>query len=531
MIHEPAYPQPQAALVTHGPSVLCSRRRHLILAAVSMALLYLATTTDLWWPASDSALYLGLARSLSEGHGYRFNGSVNRVVMPGFPVILAGIHVLFGEGFRGPNLFIALCALATITLVYMVIAQKANHATALVVALATGCSYMFYHNAHRILTDMPFTALFWATLYTCLRHQRGSLYGLIPTALLTAVSIAVRAPGVLLLGLLCVGIVFDRSATAHLGRRLLAGAVVGTVVVITTGTFYLLTRSPAASAPDYFAGVNWSLSRGPANTLADLGIGLNRLPGALSELFLSQDVPIPCGVTILLLAIIGGISCWRRGNRLIPTVVLLYVTALACFASEPKMIRPRYLLPLHGLLVFLTIEGLFSSIAWIYRRKSILPHRVMFGRVAAIFLSIVIVANAPRLLRDAVYYTYLSYTPRYYATIRSGRYEEAFPVANIINKSCGIDSSFAVGRNSVAILHFLSQRKAQPLPAVDRTTVEDAENLLAFITSQSGLDAVVIDISNASQAFLSPLKNSLEDMADWSMAYDGSRYIMYCRTR
>ena len=496
-----------------------------------MALLYLATTTDSWWPTPDSALYLGLARSLSQGQGYIFNGSVNRVVAPGLPLILAGIRLLFGEGSRAPNLFIALCGLATIALVYLVIAQHANHRTALLVALASGCSYLFYHNAHRILTDIPFTALFWATLYTCFRLQRGSLYWLIPTALIAAAGITVRAPGTVLLAALCVGMLLDRSGTAGRGKRLLAAAVVATVVLVTAATLYLLARAPAEHTPDYVAAASQSLHRGPASILADLGIGLYRLPGALSELFLSQDVPMPCGLTILLLAVVGAISCWRRGNRLIPTVVLLYVTALACFASEPIMIRPRYLLPLHGLLVYLTVEGLFISIRWIYRRKSISPHRAVFGRAAAIFLVIIIVANAPRLLRDAVYYTYLSYTPRYYAAIRSGRYQEAFPVANIINKSCRIDSSFAVGRNSVAILHFLTQRKAEPLPAVHQTTLEDAENILSFIASQAHLNAVVIELPDASQAFLSRLKASLEDMADWKMAYTGSRYIVYCRTR
>ena len=54
-------------------------RRHVVVAAGLVAVLYLAGVTGSWWPTPDSALYQGLGRSLLHGQGYRFNGQVNTV--------------------------------------------------------------------------------------------------------------------------------------------------------------------------------------------------------------------------------------------------------------------------------------------------------------------------------------------------------------------------------------------------------------------------------------------------------------------
>ena len=72
-----------------------------------------------WWPSDDSAVYLGLARSLAEGKGYTFNGQVNTSLSPGLPLALAGIEKVAGEGIWAANLFLALCGLATAGLVYL----------------------------------------------------------------------------------------------------------------------------------------------------------------------------------------------------------------------------------------------------------------------------------------------------------------------------------------------------------------------------------------------------------------------------
>ena len=53
--------------------------------AVVVAAGYLACVHNQWYPTSDSALYVGLGRSLAEGHGYQFNGQPDTYVTPGLP--------------------------------------------------------------------------------------------------------------------------------------------------------------------------------------------------------------------------------------------------------------------------------------------------------------------------------------------------------------------------------------------------------------------------------------------------------------
>ena len=96
-------------------------RRHVVVAAGLVAVLYLAGVTGSWWSTPDSALYQGLGRSLLHGQGYRFNGQVNTEVTPGLPVLLGGLRWAFGNGFWAPNLFVVLCGLGALAMAYLTV--------------------------------------------------------------------------------------------------------------------------------------------------------------------------------------------------------------------------------------------------------------------------------------------------------------------------------------------------------------------------------------------------------------------------
>ena len=143
-----------------GPEGARLARRRLWLVAAVIAAIYLAGVPARWWPTPDSAMYLGLGRSLAEGEGYRFNGEPCTVVTPGLPWILAGIRTVFGDGCAAPTVFIVLCALGALVLIYRWVDKLEGRHVALAVVLATALTDGLYHNAHRILTDVPSVTIF-----------------------------------------------------------------------------------------------------------------------------------------------------------------------------------------------------------------------------------------------------------------------------------------------------------------------------------------------------------------------------------
>ncbi len=153
----------------NGPS-----RKQLWMLVICVLIIYSVGVTDRWWPTGDSALYLGLARSIHQGQGYQFNGEFSVSVTPGLPLILAGVQAMFPDQFLVMNLLMTLCGLASLFVIYKVFSLLDSPIIAFWVVAATATSYSFYLYSHRILTDAPFTLLFWTMLYTAMRYQRSS---------------------------------------------------------------------------------------------------------------------------------------------------------------------------------------------------------------------------------------------------------------------------------------------------------------------------------------------------------------------
>ncbi len=191
-----------------GPTSLPSSFEHdrpskkqLWVLVICVLIVYFSGVTDRWWPTPDSALYLGLARSIYESQGYQFNGEFSVTVTPGLPLMLAAIQALFGEQIWLWNLLMTLCGLAALLMIYKVLSLVDSPRVALCVVAATAMAYTFYRYSHRVLTDAPFALLFWAMLYSAIRYQRSSRWWLALVGLLTVMCVCVRAPGLILIGL------------------------------------------------------------------------------------------------------------------------------------------------------------------------------------------------------------------------------------------------------------------------------------------------------------------------------------------
>ncbi len=478
------------------------RRWHLLLAAACIVAVYLAGVTDKWWPTSDSAMYLGLGRSLAEGRGYTFNGEVHGFVTPGLPMILAGLRRFFGEAYWAPNLFVTVCGLATLMMVFGFISKAADRRTALAVVLCCAFSYTFYFNSHRILTDMPFMMLCWAMLCMTARTIRGSLWWLVVVMVLVFTALAVRAPGVLVFGAMAIGLLFDQPKKSSFRKRVFLAAGILVASMATIAFFHVLGQHMSNDSSLYVTaarelGTKSLLTR----RVGQLGEMAFRLPVWTAETFTSQNGLWMLAIPLLVVIAVGGVSLWKRGCRMPSITIVLYVISMAVVGG-PSMIRSRYLLPMQPFLVYMMIEGLLWTVRAVCRLKGNVPKPSLYLKVVTVFSIIVIGCNSPRLLRNAFYYSYLSHTPRYYEVIRRGRYAERFRVAERLRDICPPDGLVAVPLDETNILHYLSDRRVIPLPDTPQRDASDAERVAKFLRDgHDKISVVVVDVKESQSGF------------------------------
>ncbi len=496
------------------------RRWHLLLAGLCVAAIYLAGVTGKWWPTPDSALYLGLARSLANGEGYRFNGSPCNKVTPGLPVILAGLRMLFGPGFGAPNIFMALCGLGSLVLIYLSVARLSNQRMALAVTLAAGLSYTFFNQSHRILTDAPFAALFWAILYAYIRYRSGSARWLILAGLLSVSAVALRAPGILFLGALAISVIPDRSPGVSGKKGLIPACVILAIIAVLGAGFFIVARYAYTEEQIYAGAIMSKVNAAPMVHLRNIGLGLWQLPLTVSEMFTSQETYF-VGLPALGLIGIGGVSLWRRRQRFILPVIAVSVLALSLYGKD-HFIRPRYLTPIQPLLLLAMMEGLCWSIKRFYRPAG----AKLLLKAVTVLVGVIIACNTPKLLRSAVYYSYLSYTPRYYEVVRGGGFVELFEVADILGENHSDSRSErsrtgATDSGDISVLHYLSGRTILHLPKTSSKQPAQTKKIHNFIVSHPGLKFIIM--RNAES------KKLLENKPGFKLRHDGKRYRVYER--
>ena len=491
-----------------------------------MAAVYLVGVSAKWWPTPDSALIMGVARSLAEGHGYTFNGQPHNVIPPGVPVILAALRRLMGPAQWIPNLFQALCGLAALCLIHAVLRRLADPRTALAATVCTAGSYIFYHNTHRVLTDGPFVALFWLVLYGCVRLG-GRRWWPLAAGLLAASGVLVRFPGVVTLGVLGVSLILGGRWLGGLGRRLIAGAGVLAGTAGGVVAFDLLIRG----TPRYLTRVPHALPSHPAGALSRLTTGLGRMPQLFAAIFSGQDgtaAAVLFGLPALVLSLVGLAVLWRRGERTLVFLAAGYPIALTLCAGESNL-RARYLLPTQALLAWAAIEGLGILSKGAGRRlRTSRPG--WLPSAAAGLTAVVVLANLPRVARDAFYYSTLSRTDRYYRVIRGGEYAELAEVARRLAEASGPGDRVAVRHNRSAVLHYLSRLTVVPFPRRHpRQTAADAEAILRLAVDARRVRFVVVEATEGSAVFLGRLRRGLEDARRFKRVLTGQRYWLYSR--
>ena len=516
--------------------IFCRRR---LLVWSLIVVVYLIGVCPAWWPTSDSALYLSLSRSLAEGRGFVYNGQPHTLVTPGLPLVLAGLERAFGRGYFAGNMFSALCGLGVVAMVYLSVRRLSGDSIAFAVAVVTALSYPFYSNSHRILTQIPFALVFWSMFYACLRRREGSAWWLAVIALLSLLSIVIRAPGLLLVGPLGVGLFFNGDRCGGARRLRWSGVAMLGPMFIIAGAMLAVSWMASGRPPGY---LNYALEvlggGGVGGRVSAVAQAAARIPDVVTKLLVGQRSLLPLGILAGGVIVAGMMHLWRSGQRYI---VIFTVLALAAYLMMgPDMIGTRYFLTLMPIYLYAVIQGLCICVRWIHRRRQRPCGGKTYLRAMGIFVLVCVACNMPKVLRNAVYYSYAAWVQpdSFYHVTRSEKYADFFAIADAL--AGGDCSSAKVGgpKDGERVIHLLTGRIVLPYTPgkQERNSAAEAERIIDFIRSHPEIRCFVFDVRGRGKAPAAAFFGRLDAWLHAARArgalellYDGEHYAAYRR--
>ena len=376
---------------------------------------YLACVHGQWWPTSDSALYVGLGRSLLDGNGYQFNGEFCNEVTPGLPWLYAVSQALGGEhSFWLCHLAVTAAALGTLWLIYAALSRLTDRTLALAVTLITAGSKIFFHHANQFLTDVPFMVFYWGMIYASVRYLQAPRWRYLAMAgVLVALGMVVRVPGLTVVGPLALGVLLQVGGCIA-RRPSLAGASGGagqgwppptnegvppqagavkfprrfalaaTLMILAGGVaaiFTLLAHQGVQVTPPYLAHAKksfldfpilwqpWDGFRGLAIVLWPIGSDPETAAKSLDD-----NARVLLGLAMLAVGCLGMLRMLLRRQILLPVTLLFSVLVLLAIRDMTTM-PARYLMsvgPIMALTVLCgllwIVQAIFIAARWLARR-------------------------------------------------------------------------------------------------------------------------------------------------------------------
>jgi hypothetical protein len=498
-------------------------------AAIAVAVVYLAGVIGRWWPNQDSAVYLGLAKSIVAGEGYRFNGQLNTQFSPGLPLILAGLMRAFGDSYWVLNLFIALCGLGAIAATWLSMRLLVRDAQlAFAATICAAFSYPSFVSAHRILTDTPFAFAFWVVVYAALRFEKGRSWWLLVASAIALAGIVIRAPGVLLLAPVALGIAIEGGGTR--ARRLRAAGALAAIAGGACVVLYTLARVASAAQPKYVQLLK-------ATTGADLSaypgraaVTLSSFTGAISELFTSQARWAFAGAIVIMFGAAGIVRLWRRGERFVPTVAVLYPMLLAAALASYGM-RSRYLFVIMPLIAYAYLAGVEWAFDASLARRGVAWAPLAFRWAVLVISTFTIAANAPRTLRDAFYFSALSRTASFERAVLSTMRADVLGACDVVSKYCPPGSIVGAPPDEATIIHYVTSRLTVPLlEDTRRSRRHDADNLFNLVQARRDIAYVLVDGSIGDEQLVASIVAELDADTALKAVYRG-KGVLYERVK
>jgi len=291
---------------------------------------------------NDDSMYLGLARGLAQGLGYRDAGDPDLAphdrFPPGYPLLLVPVHGnLTGARLLSLGLSLAALGLAGAYLKNRLPARQALAAVAL-----TGLNFLWAHSATTVMSDIPFACASLAFILAgehLLAARRGTL-PMVGLALLGALCTSLRIVGALLVPVTAVGawragrrreLAVYLGATGLFQAPLLLGA-------LTTG----YGGQAAAGHRDVGANLLYYFKALPLTLWGDPFLLLPHLERPDFGAVLGW-----CAILATWAALLAGAPAWRRAR---PDLTLPWLAANLLLLAVWPYLTPRFLLHLLPLL-------------------------------------------------------------------------------------------------------------------------------------------------------------------------------------
>ena len=369
-----------AGRATRGRDAIVLGVLTLLVSAVYLSLLH-----PYWVRGNDNEFYIGLARNIAQGEGFRFNGNPVVMVPPGYPGLLAAAMKLTPH-----FLYLKLISVATLVAFAVLSYRVARRAVGVgpafwgVLIAATGSSAL--QLSYTLLSDPPFCALGMAAALLAVRLAEGTRLPWLHAAGIVACAVAalsMRWTGLMLLPLvgavLMNGRVGRDAVMPRLDRR---WVTLGLTTVAVFAAFFAMRawlvippesidpRYPDTTAVSYPLwgetevgpfGRAWIMAR---NVIEQAG----RYPTGLIWEYLARSHAFREACNMVGWGILGlcGVAAWARARRGDWVLVggLLFLLPIAM--RWPYAVA-RYSLPTAPLVFAGAIAGLWPTMFWAAR--------------------------------------------------------------------------------------------------------------------------------------------------------------------
>ena len=468
--------------------------------ALALTVLYALLWTPHWYPLSDSALYLSMARSWADGRGLVVQGAPVDLVPPIVPVMFGAI-IKAGGGIGSLHAILIALLLLSHALAFVALSQWVGQRLALAATVAGAMSYWVFYNAFTVMTEpvaMVFTwAGLWALAGAKLDRPRGWTRAALAGALFLAAALS-RDAAVLVIPAACVVMWAQNrgrglSWKVHALWMLTAALMLGGLLAYRYPAKYQIKgdRDPflvqsqkdndAASDPEdgepdarpqksgksmrFLHGVprDWRVITHPPTLLgrwvAESVVGpsvalFNARPFAL------RTVAYATGLATAVVFIVGVIWWWRRGGWW-AAIPLLYL--LPIWAQWGARLKPRYVAPFAPMLVLVLGAGMLAMWNWRKARSaksqaSDSAERRPLLRITAALACVITAANLPAWAVEVFIRRQSSWD--FYDVARRGAAADLIDIAAHLQQHAGPQDTVWFNRGAERrVAHYLAGRK------------------------------------------------------------------------
>lgn len=335
--------------------------RRLAVVLIFAALMYSLIVNNSWRVTSDSALYMSLGRSLTEGRGYQFNFETHTVVPPGYPALIAAIKHVCGTGFLQLRIAHALMAWACGLIAFLALRRLYGRDIAFVVFLLFVLSRSLFDRSAYFLSDVPFALVTWSSLLLVVHAAQAARHRtlwILPAALALGICPLMRINGFAVAPAAAIALAFTWRKENWRGPTRAAAMLLISLAIPAAWLIWAhVTRDPAQQTY-----LGQALARVPLTQLPAIYLDIMlRYPLTIGEaIFGFPDVPAVIGYAITFCILIGCAGEIRRRQLLLPALVLLQMAGL-CLSAPGD----RYLVPILPALYLLALIGIAAIAAYL----------------------------------------------------------------------------------------------------------------------------------------------------------------------